>query len=186
MTKEGILTQPPFEILRFNIRYSTVICLESEGGPMRIYLVQHGKPLPKEENAARPLSEQGRQDVKRLAEFLKRIGVKVDAVFHSGKTRAEETASLLVSRMGPGPKVEQREGLSPLDDIKGILNTVLGEEKDLLIVGHLPHLARLSSFLVTGDEALPVVTFQQGGIVCLERREEGTWTVVWMLTPDIL
>jgi phosphohistidine phosphatase len=153
---------------------------------MRLYLVQHGKPLPKEENPDKPLSDKGKKDVNHLAEFLERAGVRVDMAFHSGKSRAEETASILVSRIGQGLKAEQREGLSPLDDIKGIVDTVLKEEKDFLVVGHLPHLGKLASYLVAGDDSLPVVTFQQGGMVCLERGEEGNWTVVWMLIPGIL
>ena len=153
---------------------------------MRLYLVQHGKPLPKEENPDKPLSEQGRRDVTHLAEFLERAGVTVDMAFHSGKSRAEETASILVSRIGKGLKAEKREGLSPLDDIKGVVYTVLEEKKDLLIVGHLPHLGKLASYLIAGDESLPVVTFQQGGMVCLEKGEEGNWTLAWMIIPDIL
>jgi phosphohistidine phosphatase len=153
---------------------------------MKLYLVQHGKPLPKEENPDKPLSEQGRTDVTHLATFLERAGVTVDVAFHSGKSRAEETASILVARIGKGLKAEKREGLSPLDDIKGAVDTVLGEKKNLLIAGHLPHLGKLASYLVVGDESVPVVTFQQGGVVCLERGDEGNWTVAWMLIPDIL
>lgn len=52
---------------------------------MRIYLIQHGKPVPEEENPARPLSERGRDDVEHMAWFLKKCGVTFQDVFHSGR-----------------------------------------------------------------------------------------------------
>jgi hypothetical protein len=43
---------------------------------MRIDLVQHGLAVPKEVDPDRPLSEQGREDVRRLADFLGDAGVR--------------------------------------------------------------------------------------------------------------
>jgi phosphohistidine phosphatase len=153
---------------------------------MRIYLMQHGKPVPKEEDADRPLSEQGKGDVARMAEFLRNSGVKVQEAFHSGKTRARQTAEIMVSQLDPGGEAQEKAGLSPLDDVKGIASQIKDADKDLLIAGHLPHLGKLASLLISGDEEVPVVGFQQGGIVCLERDEEGRWSVAWMLVPEIL
>ena len=44
---------------------------------MRIYLTQHGLAVPKDIDPDRPLSEQGREDVRRLAEFLDKAGNQV-------------------------------------------------------------------------------------------------------------
>ncbi|MCZ6522899.1 MAG: histidine phosphatase family protein, partial [Alphaproteobacteria bacterium] len=62
---------------------------------MRLYLVQHGEALAKEVDAERRLSADGRRDVRRLAEFLAKSGLRVRKVLHSGKARARETAELL-------------------------------------------------------------------------------------------
>ena len=64
---------------------------------MRLYLVQHGEALPKQVDPERPLSERGRSDVARVADFLKGAGIRVTRVAHSGKTRARQTAELLAS-----------------------------------------------------------------------------------------
>jgi phosphohistidine phosphatase len=55
---------------------------------MNIYLMQHGNPVPKEKNPDKPLSDRGRDDVGKMASFLKKAGLQVEMVFHSGKTRA--------------------------------------------------------------------------------------------------
>ena len=153
---------------------------------MRVYLMQHGKPVPKEEDPDRPLSGQGKVDGGRVSEFLRKSGVKVQKAFHSGKTRARQTAEIMVSQLNPGLEATEKAGLSPMDDVKEIANEIKGAERDLLITGHLPHLGRLASLLVAGDEAVPVVRFQQGGVVCLEKDEEGGWSVAWMVVPEIL
>jgi len=42
---------------------------------MRIYLTEHGLAVPKDVDPNRPLSKQGRVDVRRLADFLNKAGV---------------------------------------------------------------------------------------------------------------
>ena len=153
---------------------------------MRIYLMQHGKPVSKEEDPERHLSDEGKDDVERMAEFLQRSGIRIEDVLHSGKTRARQTAEIMVSRLNPGLEPQERPGLSPLDDVKQIAGQIKEAKKDLLIAGHLPHLTRLASLLITGSESVPVVSFQQGGVVCLEKGEEGQWSVTWMVIPELI
>ena len=91
---------------------------------MRIYLMQHGKPVSKEEDSERPLSDEGRNDVERMADFLQRSGVRIEGILHSGKTRARQTAEIMVSRLNPGLEPQERPGLSPLDDVKEIADQI--------------------------------------------------------------
>ena len=53
-----------------------------------------------------------------------------------------------------------------------------------MLVGHLPFLSRLASYLVTGDPERPIFQFQNAGIVCLSRTGEG-WAIKWSLSPRI-
>jgi phosphohistidine phosphatase len=154
---------------------------------MNIYLMQHGKPFPKEENPDRPLSGQGQKDVERVASFLMKAGIKVDDIFHSGKTRARETAEIMISKLIPGKEPVKKSGLAPLDDVKEIADEIEKSQKDLVIVGHLPHLARLTSLMITGSDSNTVVDFQQGGVLCLKYTDkEKVWMIAWMLVPEIV
>ncbi|MGD8226602.1 MAG: phosphohistidine phosphatase SixA [Desulfobacteraceae bacterium] len=153
---------------------------------MRVYLMQHGTPVSKEENPERPLSAEGKKDAEKMGDFLKKCGISVEEVFHSGKTRARETAEIMISKVAPLLRAEVKGGLSPLDDVKGIADHIQSTQKNLMIAGHLPHLAKLTSLLVTGDESAPIVRFQQGGVVCLEKDDGGKWAVAWMLVPEII
>jgi phosphohistidine phosphatase len=153
---------------------------------MRLYLMQHGKPLLEEIKPERPLSDQGRRDVAKIADFLKRVGVSVREIFHSGKTRARETAEIVAAALGPHVMVEERHDISPLDNVRRIAEDISTSHEDLLIAGHLPHLAKLTGLLVTANETVTVARFQQGGVVCLERDDAGKWAIAWMVVPEIL
>ena len=154
---------------------------------MNVYLVQHGKPVSKEENPDRPLSGQGREDVEKMGDFLNKAGIMAELVFHSGKTRARETAEILASKISLNRRPLEKKGLSPMDDPKGIAEELERMQEDVIVVGHLPHLAKLTSLLTVGRDSHSVVALQQGGAVCLKRLEaqEG-WTIAWMVVPTLI
>ena len=139
---------------------------------MNIYLMQHGKPVSKEKDPDKPLSDRGRDEVEKIAGFFKKAEIQVETVFHSGKTRARQTAEIMSSKIHPGKEPQKREGLSPLDDVRAIAEEIKQGQKDFMIVGHLPHLGKLISLLITGSDSSQVVNFQQGGVVCLREGVE--------------
>ena len=155
---------------------------------MHIYLVQHGAAVPKDENPEKPLSDSGRNDIKKMASFLARSHVSAARVIHSGKLRALETALLLAEVLGPGNVVEEVEsGLAPNDSTDALFAAIDGWTEDTIVVGHLPFMSKMVSRLVTGNEDETVVHFKSGSVARLERGENGGgWTVTWFLRPELL
>ncbi len=153
---------------------------------MRLYLVRHAEAKRKEEDPARPLSEQGSTNIQRVADFLKARGLRVSKILHSGKLRAKQTAEALAEGISVAGGIEQAEGLAPLDD-PGIWEDKLkGEFEDIALVGHLPYLSKLAGLLLAGDPERKVIEFKTSGIVSLERDDAGNWSVGWVLTPELL
>ena len=153
---------------------------------MRLYLVQHGHALPEEVDPARPLSEVGRAEVAAVGRFLAAGGLHMDRVVHSGKLRAEQSAVLLADALAPGRAPAAQPGLNPKDPTDAIARAVAGWNGDVMVVGHLPFMAKLVSRLVTGRDDAGVVAFQPGAIVCLERSDQGRWTILWMIAPELV
>ena len=153
---------------------------------MRLILAQHGHALPKEANPDRPLSEQGRADVEAVAGQLARAGVRAARVLHSGKTRARETAEILAGAIAPGAPVEARPGLDPNDDPQPVEKECAAWQEDVLLVGHMPFVARLAARLCGARKGRELVAFVPGSVVCLERGENGHWAVAWMLRPELV
>ncbi len=153
---------------------------------MRIYLTQHGLAVPKETDPERPLSDQGRRDVQRLSILLKHAGVHIGQILHSGKLRAEQTASEIAGGMGLSATPRPADGLGPNDPVEPIPKLIAGWGGDTLVVGHLPSLARLASLLLTGDPDRPLLALQPGSMACLECDADGLWVLVWMVRPELL
>ena len=149
---------------------------------VHVYLVQHGRAKTEDEDAERPLTDQGVEDVAGVAHHaVARLGVRPTRVLHSGKTRARQTAEAWGRLLDAD--VEQADALAPNDDPTIWLERLRVEADDLMLVGHLPHLARLAALLVVGTAARSVVGFRQGGLVGLERTDAG-WVVSVLLPPD--
>ena len=153
---------------------------------MRLYLIQHGEAFSKEENPERPLTEKGKKDVAKTAEFLKQSDIKIDIIYHSAKRRAKETAIIVAEKLLPKEGAKEKEGLTPNDPVDKIFDELSSESRDLMIAGHLPFLQKLTSLALTGSESQEIVSFQQGGAVSLERTEEGSWRLIFAIIPDLL
>lgn len=153
---------------------------------MKLYLVQHGEACAKEVDPDRPLTAQGRADIDRLAGFLGRAGVRVDRVMHSGKRRAAQTAERLAAAIAPGVELETSGLLDPNDSPRAFDWQSDSWDRDTLIVGHLPFLAKLVSHLLIEDENRLVTAYQPGSAVCLERYEDSQWRINWMIRPELL
>ena len=117
---------------------------------MALYLIQHGKSLSKDQDPDQGLSAEGIAETERIARIAKDEGVAVSQIRHSVKTRARQTAEIV------------------------------------MLVGHLPFMERLASFLIMGSIDKPVFKFQNSGIVCLDKDPEAqAWIIQWALMPKI-
>jgi phosphohistidine phosphatase len=149
---------------------------------MLLYLVRHGEAEPANTegaDAARRLTDAGRKDVERVAKRLETAGVRVDRVLHSPAVRAKQTAQILAE--GVGGKVSATDDLAS-PEIEPMLGRVRRESGDLMLVGHVPFMPRLASYLLTGREAPEMLHFGTGAIACLSD-EEGNWRVEWIFAP---
>ncbi len=151
---------------------------------MKLYLCQHGECLSKEEDPNQPLSPLGVDDIGEMAEFLGELDLNIKEIFYSVKLRAQQTAKILADEICPNAKIEEIEGLKPMDDIKSIALMVDQIDHDTLIVGHMPFMQRLVGLLVMRDEDAKLVSFEQGSMACLEKTENG-WSIYWMLNPEL-
>ncbi len=152
---------------------------------MALLLVQHGKSLSKDIDPGKGLSEAGVADARRIAGVAGAYNVRVSCIRHSGKKRARQTAEIFASDLVPERGVEESSGMGPLDDVKAFAAT-LDSNDDLMLVGHLPFMERLTSYLITGSSEKTVFKFQNGGIVCLDTDPDtDSWVIKWTLMPTI-
>ena len=153
---------------------------------MKLYLVQHAKAASKQADPQRPLTEEGRRDIQKVASFIRPLGLGLDYLWHSGKKRAAETAEILAEALEIKKTKTARDGLGPNDDVAALKNELAPLQQDVMIVGHLPFLSKLASLLLAGSESAGTVAFKQGGIACLSRSDQNQWQIDWMVIPELL
>jgi phosphohistidine phosphatase len=161
-----------------------ISCPKEEVMPMRLYLVQHGEAKPEAEDPERSLTIKGEEETRKISGSAKRLGIRPLRIYHSGKKRAEQTAGIIAGALDLSPQVGQ--GLNPNGDVRPWVERIFKETEDLMIVGHLPFLEKLASFLVCGDEGAKAVAFRYSAIVCLEKKESGRWAVDRVIKPEMV
>jgi phosphohistidine phosphatase len=152
---------------------------------MALYLVQHGKSLPKDQDPDQGLSEEGKSETEMIAMTAKDKGITVPQIRHSVKTRARQTAEILARALNPSQGVQEISGIKPMDDVAEAA-AGLDPAENIMLVGHLPFMERMTAFLVTGSIDKPILKFQNSGIVCLDKDPDTqSWIILWALLPHI-
>lgn len=180
--------QTHLEFCRYCIIIGVIQTHDREKGyrKMLVYLVRHGEALSREEDPKRPLSEKGALEVEELAGFIAaNFEMSIGVIHHSGKARAAQTASILSRALAQPPEVMQSDGLDPMDDPGFWSERLSTQERDTMLVGHLPHLSRLTSLLLTWNPEVQLLEFNVATVVCLDGAE-GNWLLKWLISPGTL
>ena len=144
---------------------------------MRLFLVHHGDAVGPDVDPRRPLSEQGRAAVDRLAADAAARGAQPAVVWHSGKLRAKQTAESFWRACNALAEFSVTRDLQPGDPPSWMRDRLRHESRDILIAGHFPHLPGLLQLLSAGAASFP-----QHGVVALETHDDGdTWQVLWRI-----
>jgi phosphohistidine phosphatase len=120
----------------------------------RLLLLRHAKavPLSREDDFARELTERGRQDAGKIADFIASRPFGPDRALYSGAARTRETYQLVAqAQRQPFEAVEQNalyEASRFL--IMGLLRELPASARSHLVVGHNPGMADVAN-LLTGE-----------------------------------
>jgi phosphohistidine phosphatase len=153
---------------------------------MKLYLIQHGEAKSEVEDPERPLTPRGEKEIMAVSKVAGSLQIRPLKIYHSGKLRAKQTAEIIASALRISDSLVQSvQGLNPNDDIHPWVERISKEKEDLMLVGHLPFLEKLTSLLLCGDENPRLVLFRYGAIVCLDQKGDKGWAVRWILTPEM-
>jgi phosphohistidine phosphatase len=161
---------------------------------MELYFLRHGLAGqfgdPKyKDDSQRPLTAQGRKKMRRAAAGMQALGLKFDAILSSPYLRARQTAEIVAQ----GYKIKNKaihytENLLAPASIEELLREIharFPRSKNVLSVGHEPHLTEMISSLLKSKKPLDI-DFKKGGLCCLSVIYPlGNESAVlnWLLTP---
>lgn len=141
----------------------------------QIFLVHHADAVSPAVEAQRPLSAAGFAHAEQLAARAKDAGIVPAAIWHSGKLRARQTAEAFLRACAPFAELKMVRGLRPEDPPEWMRDVLRIEERDVMLVGHMPHLPALRHAL-TGAHGFPL-----HGLVWIVRDSGGAFAekLVW-------
>jgi phosphohistidine phosphatase len=131
----------------------------------------------------RPLTPDGKKDMREAAFGLATLQQHVDVVAASPLVRAVQTAEIIASQYEC--KVVTVDLLTPDEDPARTLEWIATQPADwtVALVGHEPHLSALVSYMLAGKHTA-VVELKKGGACLLEVTSvsPGSSTLKWLLT----
>lgn len=153
---------------------------------MHLYLIRHAHALDGDDDAARPLSPQGRKQVRKLGKVLRKASAfETGEIWHSPLLRAHETAGLLAKRLKGRTRLKEVAGLRPDDAVDQIAAKLNELNRPVALVGHEPHLSALASLMVVGHVVPPRFKMKKCAMLRLDRTDDG-WAVRWHINPELV
>ena len=141
-----------------------------------LYLVRHAKASwahPELEDIKRELTDQGKQDAKRMATWLKhrlqQEKSKIDIILSSNADRALATAHIFANELGlKDDKLEINPIIfeNTVSALVPLIHHIDDKHATAMIVGHNPSLIELINNYLFDDH--PATTFQTGAICCIQ------------------
>lgn len=152
---------------------------------VKLYLMQHALAYQAGEDPERPLSPAGVSQAKAAARGIKRLGLGFDLIITSPKRRAHQTAALVAEAVRyPYSDILTTDAVLPDQQPQGLLALLQKEPDDcrVLVVGHMPQLAKLARVLMQGGELL----FQNAGLSGLDLDKGTSARLEFHLTAEQL
>ena len=152
---------------------------------MKVYLMQHALAYSSQEDQERHLSPAGIDQAKAAAKGIKRLGLTFDLIVTSTERRAHQTAALIAEGVRfPHSDILTTETVLPQGQPQELLELLQKEspQSNVLVVGHMPQLGKLSSQLLQGGEML----FENAGLACFEISSSHPARLIFLLTAQQL
>ncbi len=159
---------------------------------MKIYLLRHGIAQDIFEvptDALRALTQKGIARARHATRGLAAIGCRPAWIVTSPLVRARQTAEIAAKILAPGIEIEESVQLTPDTPVEETMDWLKNySEDDILLTGHMPHLAGLATVLLSGNEG-GWIDFRKSGACAIGihgRPGPGRGILHWLLEPDHL
>ena len=139
----------------------------------------------------RPLTKKGERKIIRVAEAMRDLELKFDAIITSPLLRATHSAEVVARSFRMKDSVHHSSHLAPHGNPALLVNEINakhGDTSGLLLVGHEPSLGALISILLVGDNSLQMI-FKRGGLckLSVENLCYGKCaSLCWLMAPSQL
>ena len=150
---------------------------------MKLYFLRHGEadwPNWDKPDSQRPLTEDGKKELRRIARFLHKCDFEVDAIYSSPLPRAAQTAEIVATEFDM--QAAEEKTLAPGFDKAALARLLVAHPHDkLLLVGHEPDFGEVIEALTGG-----AVKMSKAGLARVDLLPGSLHGyLVWLLPPRV-
>lgn len=159
---------------------------------MKLYLIRHGIASERlgsgiTRDADRPLTEEGKEEMRVVARGLARLNVKPDVVLSSPLVRTRETAEILVAEFGC--ELKFTDSLAPGVTTAQVWKSVkrYPEAGQIMLVGHEPDMGMLAAQLTFAGPEFEM-PFKKAGVCRIDVSDippTSPGVIKWYLPPKV-
>jgi phosphohistidine phosphatase len=157
-----------------------------------LFILRHGEAGNRmtvaEEDSERPLTQEGRIEMQKIAKSLKAAGLQISQIYTSPLKRAQETAGI-TAKILKIPTLEEWDELKP-DGNKAALYRKLArfeQNSRLILVGHEPYLSSMIGEIIgTTGARLVLKKGGLGKIRVTSFTPQISGELRWLLTPKMI
>lgn len=163
---------------------------------IRLYLMRHALAVERgapgfADDARRPLTDEGKQQARKVAKGLRRLEAAFDMLLTSPYLRATQTAEQVIAVFGENLPRQELTALRPQATPKDTSKVLVrfASRKRLLLIGHEPHLSAWLGEMIGGESGARCL-MKKAGVACVEVDRlppgPGQGTLRWLMTPKQL
>lgn len=157
---------------------------------MKLYFLRHGLAEDRAEwqgaDFERPLTEEGKEKMKREAATIANLGLEIDLIVTSPLARAYQTAEIVAKKLDLLDKLITDGRLSPgfRHGALGRLIRAYPKAATLMLVGHEPDFSATISYLIGGGR----IDCKKGSLACVDIPDPSRLRgdLMWLLPPKVL
>lgn len=144
---------------------------------MKINILRHGIAVERGnpdylDDSQRPLTKEGRKKLNDIAKTMQARKISFDQIITSPYLRALETTEIIIKKFKiKKDRISDSPNLVPDAPVLQIIHEInahLPKAKNILLVGHEPHLSSLIAYLLTGNDTGVRINLKKGGLCQLE------------------
>jgi phosphohistidine phosphatase len=157
---------------------------------MNLFILRHGKAEKSSDDtpdAARALTRDGKEEVKKVAQWMKKNKFRFDTIATSPLKRARGTAKIVAAVLDQKDRLVVWDELAPGGDLDTVCYHAsgYGAHASVLVIGHEPGLSMLIS-KITGDTRNGSISLAKAGLAKIQHfsyTKHPSGDLQWLLTP---
>jgi phosphohistidine phosphatase len=157
---------------------------------MKIIISRHGESEDFSSTGRdfdRKLTPRGKEEIIKMANFIKGSSLNVQHIYYSPYLRTKETANIYSEILNIKDSLELCDELAPNNDCMNLIYRIkdFSNSETILIISHNPGIALFASKLIKDESLYNCLQFSPGTTIAINIAKErfNSGQILWMLSP---